>query len=428
MRKAITVAVIIYFILPAILYAESDYSRRSKVIDDTLILMEQITEARAKPSAALKRKNLYAQKKQYVRKEAELYPAEEPRKEIKFAQDIRKDIRAKFGERAYAAFGVQAGYIRGDTTYHMSFDNPIEIGGHGESELEWPLSNSLIGINADFNYRQSKKDQDIRDRDRIAFSWFTNINKKSGEMKDSDWIENDVGLIDFSDDGLLNNSAIGAWNNPGKDIYSETNSKLDKGHIFDVNYTHNFWPLENWGIGPQVGYRYQKFSFSAYDLDQVGYGPYGPGFFDQSYKDTRGLKWITYEAKYNIPFFGLNSELTWKNKFFLLFNFGYSGWVSVRDKDTHLYPTEDEQTGINHDMVSKGKTKGEAYLSGIKGGWRFWPNWLLSAGGSYVDIKAKGSIVQNEYYDGVLWGVSPAIGEKVTSQYWLVDASVRYDF
>lgn len=347
--------------------------------------------------------------------------------ESESARNIDDQFRYIFGEQTYMTFGLESGYINGHTTFRIAFDNPYAVGGHGESELRWPLNNSLIGLGTSFNYRLNKNVDDMRDRARLDFIWLTRMDKNSGRMRDSDWIENDLGFIDYYDNngvGGLDGSSAWATDHAGKDIYSETVANVDDLNIFDVNYTYNFWPHSNWAIGPRLGYRYQEFDFSAHSLEQTGYGPYGDPLFENDYIDTQNLKWGTYEAKYYIPYIGLSSQFLWQEKFYLFFNFGFSDWVKIKDKDTHLYPTNP----LGKNMVSKGTTKGWAHLYNIQSGWRLSKNWLFSLGATYVEQDAKGDIVEYIYYNGVLNGYTDPIGHKVTSKYWLIDLSLKYRF
>lgn len=342
----------------------------------------------------------------------------------KSKRNIHDEFRSLFGDQVYMNLGLESGYINGSSTFQFDFDNDYSVGGHGESELRWPLNNNLIGLVATFNSRLNKEVDDMRDRVRMELIWLTQLNKGAGKMQDSDWIENDLGYIDYNDDGTLNGSDGWATNHDGKDIYSESDADVSSLNIFDINYTYNFWPHKNLAIGPRVGYRYQQFNFSAYNVEQVGYGPYGPGPFDQSYIDTQQLRWGKYKATYSIPYLGLSSQLLWKEKLYLLFNCGFSDWVKVEDRDTHLYPT----SGTGHNMVSKGSTEGFAYLYNFQGGWKFDKDWLLNLGATYVNLATKGDLTQYHYYYGVPGAVSDSTAHKVTSEYWLIDLSLRYHF
>jgi len=338
-------------------------------------------------------------------------PMQLKQRESKPQKNINDEFRSIFGDQTYMNFGLESGYINGNTTYQFNFNNGYSLGGESESELKWPLSNSLIGIGTSFNYRLNKAKDDMRDRARLDFVWFTRLNEKSGRVRDSDWIENDSGYLD-----------VPVVDHPGKDIYSETVGNVDSLNIFDVSYTYNFWPHRNWAIGPLFGYRHQQFNFQSHSLEQIGYGPYDSSDFN--YVDTQDLKWGLYEAKYSIPYLGLSSQFLWQEKFYLLFNFGFSDWVKVKDKDTHLYPTRTD--GLN--MVSKGSTEGFAYLYNFQGGWRFDQNWILSLGATFVNLATKGEVTEYFYNFGELSGYTDPASHKVTSRYWLIDLALRYHF
>lgn len=400
MIKKIKILYAIFLLFPAIVYAQTNYALRDQEVKRALDKAEARIEA-SKP------KNEYK-------------PLE-----------LSKTLRFLLGNQAYATFGLQTGYISGNSTYHIGFDNPYAVGGHEESELEWALKNCLLGMDINVNYKMSAKPDETRLMSRFGLSWFTRIGKGSGKIKDSDWIENDIGYIDYIDDYEINDSAGWVTNHPGKDIYSESDVKWDKGYLVDLNYTYNFWPIKSWGIGPFFGYRYQKFGLSAFNLNQIGYGPYTDPAHPEAYatyKDTQGRKWLSYMSEYQFPYLGLSSELNWKDKVSLLFNFGYSDWARAKDQDSHLYPTEDEYYGMNHDMISRGKYKGEAYIMGFKGDLKFWPDWLFSLGTSYVSIDTKGSTRQYDYWDGFLMGETDPIDNKVTSEYWVIDLAAKYIF
>jgi len=421
--EVIFALVMLFF--PAATYPQVDAAIRQIIVEQTLDMME----VKVLSAPAINENLSPSQKEQYENIKRQMNPQLSSAREEGASSTGFKNFL--FGKDALAniALGLQTGDIAGYTKYHISFDNPIEIGGHGESELEWPLSSTLMGIDAAFNYKGNQKSAfSVPNKASLRILWLTRLDEDAGKMKDSDWIENDVGFIDYYDDGTLNGSAFWASNNDGLDIYSKSVAKLDKGDILDLNYTYNFLTNNITGLGIMAGFRYQNFLFSAYSLDQVGYGPYGPGPYDLTFQDTRGLKWGEYKVNSTIPYLGLSSELAWRDKISFLFNFGYSGWVTIRDQDTHLYPTTDEALGMNYDMISKGKSDGQAYLIDTKGNWRLAPAWLLSLGATFVTINTKGSMQQRQYLDGVLTGESEPIEEKVKSRYWLLSISLKYVF
>ncbi|MDD4908346.1 MAG: omptin family outer membrane protease [Candidatus Omnitrophica bacterium] len=334
---------------------------------------------------------------------------------------LGEKLKELLGERTYGSFGAKSGYINGFSMYRISFDTPWAQGGHGESELLFPLRNSMIGITGSLNYRTAKSsDEDPRKLCGLDLQWQTRMSEGSGHMQDSDWIENDVGYIEDQTGA----PAPWAWNHPGKDIYSETDTQVNHANIVDVTGTYNFWLTNNIAIAPRVGFRYQKFEFSVLSVNQVGYGPYAPGFYDMSYLDNDHLKWGDYAVKYRLPYFGLGSEMIW-NKFSLVTHFDYSCWVNVKDTDRHLYPVNNPTNLIK---VSEGHSTGHAYLFGFEGGWQFWPDWKLSVGTSYVKIYAGGSTTQRWYQNGVYVAYTDPITERIVNKYWLTNANIQYVF
>jgi outer membrane protease len=374
------------------------------------------TAAAAAPQATPQDEWRYTNLEQMPQPKVKLPPPEN-----KTHANFGNKLRSMLGERTYASFGVKSGYINGFSMYRISFDAPWAQGGHGESELLWPLRNSMIGLTTEFNYKTSdSSDDDPRSLLSLGLEWQTRLSEGSGHMQDSDWIENDIGFIQTQ----IGGPAPFAFQHPGKDIYSESDTQVNHANIVDVTGTYNLWLTKNISISPRVGYRYQKFQFSAYSLNQVGYGPYAPAFYNFSYYDTQHLKWGDYAVKYRMPYFGLGSEMKWKN-FSLLSHFDYSSWVNVRDTDRHLYPVNNP---LNIIKVSEGHNKGYAYLFGFEGGWQFWPDWKLSVGTSYVKIYAGGSTTQRWFIGETLIAESVPITERIVNKYWLTDASIQYVF
>ena len=70
---------------------------------------------------------------------------------IKSEASITDEWNTLLGDEIHSTFGFQAAYLKGYTDYHIRFDNPDEYGGHGESKLEFPLDNFLLGIEGCFS-------------------------------------------------------------------------------------------------------------------------------------------------------------------------------------------------------------------------------------------------------------------------------------
>ncbi len=337
-----------------------------------------------------------------------------------------------FGQRASPdsniSLGIVGGYLTGYSTYHISFDNDISIGGHGESELEWPLNNFVWGLQATFNYKGTMQDPTGPNRAGLRASWLTTAEKDSDMMKDSDWIENDIGFIDFNDDGVVNGSSAWATDNPGLDIFSESTTRVEGCTIFDVNYNYNFFVWDYAALGLLAGFRYQHFSFSAYNLDEIGYGPYGPGPFDLTLKDDRNRRWIDYTISSQLPYIGTNTEFAW-GELSVFAQYGYCGWGYLKDQDVHRYPDADEATGHDINMVSEGETnRAQAHLVKAACRWRLGPQWSLDLGFDYTWLKAKKTITEHNEVDGVEVSATEPIDELVSSESQLYTLSVHYLF
>lgn len=313
--------------------------------------------------------------------------------------------------KIFTKIGPELRYIKGDSTYHISFDNSWASGGHCESELEWPIDNWFVGVNLLVGSRGGSKNPN-QTNGRFNLQLLARISEDAGTMKDSDWIEND--------------GYYGYPLHSGKDLYGELDARLEEGFIFDVNYAYNFPLHKRVSIGPMLGFRYKEFKWSGWNLVQRNFGPYVAA----DYTDTHGWEWIRYDIASRIPYLGVNSEiLLGKNDQMRLgLNVVYSHWVNIDDKDTHLYPDWDAANpGLNRDMISQGDCEGEAYMIRIEACWSFSPNWSLDFGGEYIDIDTEGSMTQTHYINGVYWGSSTGtIKETITSSYWSAILRISY--
>jgi hypothetical protein len=145
--------------------------------------------------------------------------------EEKLEAEEARSLKAKeeYKKSLYARVGLETAYFSGHTTYHISFDNSWKYGGHGESRLEFPLNNYLIGLNALVGKKGPKNPG--QDKARLNLRFLMNIDDEAGIMKDSDWIENDT--------------AFEKEPHPGRDSYTESDADID-ALIFDLNYVYNF--------------------------------------------------------------------------------------------------------------------------------------------------------------------------------------------
>lgn len=287
---------------------------------------------------------------------------------------FRESRMEPLGENLYGMFGMKYGYISGDTTYHISFAG-------GESELEFPLGNSLLGIEAALGYRGPYNEK--QDRARLTLGWYTNVDNDAGTMKDSDW-----------------DAAGSLWG------YTESNTEV-RVHIIDLNYIFNFFPAESISIGPMAGYRYQKFDYDIIDYWGTYYG------VPSSYSG----KCLEYEVTYNIWYLGLSTDILLGDKFQLNLRGGYSPWANAEDRDDHLLTY----------ALREASCDGDAYLINLNANWKFLPNWLLQVGGEYIDIDTEGT-QHLYYYAGPYAGYTADVDDKITSSSWLISAILNYRF
>jgi outer membrane protease len=282
--------------------------------------------------------------------------------------------------KLYLDIGLKSGYLRGDTSYSISF-------AEGESELKFSLKTFLLGIEGGWGYRNPQK----QDKLRLSVKWLTNIDHGSGKMEDSDWIEGD--------------------GHPGLDIYSESDIE-SKAHIVDVNVIYNFWLIKQLSIGPIVGYRFQYFKYDVSNTDQVGYGPWAP--VATVYVSGKTLN---YKIEYHIPYFGLNSNVLFGKKLQANMRINYSPLTFARDRDDHLLRYK----------LSKGDTDGYAYIASIDGTWNFLPNWSLTIGDEYLKIRTTGTQYQ-VFYGGPFIGTTYDVDDKITSSQLFISAIISFRF
>ncbi len=321
-----------------------------------------------------------------------------------FAQEssLFADLRNIFTEEELdwmgnmrATLGLQTGYIRGDTTYHINFTEAVIY--EGESELEFPLDNFLLGVEAALAYKNPYNEK--QDRARLTLGWFTDITNDAGEMKDSDWLNDAYDIYYYG------------TTHPGLDIYSESEADADVD-IIDINYVFSFYPAENISIGPMVGYRYQKFEYEISDTNQVGYGPYAGDYTTYVTGNT-----LDYEVEYKIPYFGFNTNVLFGDKFQLNLRFGYSPSANAEDRDDHILRYK----------LSEGDCDGDAYIVNVDANWQFLPNWVLQISGEFTDIDTDGTQHQS-YYAGPYVGVTSDVDDRITSCFWIASAVVKYRF
>ncbi|MDY6882036.1 MAG: omptin family outer membrane protease [Desulfatiglans sp.] len=294
---------------------------------------------------------------------------------------------ASFALDLFAEFGIETRYINGDSTFHISFDNPWAYGGHSESELEFPLNGFWGGLHLVVGNRHDQNPKQTTGR--LSLSLLQSIGSGWGEMKDSDWIENDA--------------AFGESPHDGKDLYTESDASLN-GTMLDISYGHHFPINSRWSIGPMVGFRYHRLE---YDIDG-----YRGIYWDTPVSGTGRV--IEYEIKYKIPYVGIGAEalLGSKGQFQISCSLAYSDWVDATDVDHHLL----------RGLRFEGDCEGEAFLIRFNADWNFRTDWVLTMGAEYVDIDTSGYQLQS-FESGYIIGY---VNDTITSSYWSAILGISY--
>ena len=290
-------------------------------------------------------------------------------------------LREYVEENVHISLGLQSGYIKGDSTYHISFST-------GESELRFPLSTALLGL----KFGLSMRDSVFLNRERMGLnvSWYRDIHH-SGKMEDSDWINGD--------------------GHSGKDIYSESSTKINLD-IVDVSYVWNFLFYKSISLGVAAGYKYHRYGYAVFDTDQVGYGPYAAGYTGYISGST-----LVYSVKHRFLYFGVSSNLSLSKNFLLDIQGGYSPWARSKDRDDHILRYK----------LSEATCKGDAYFLQARGLWNIASDLYLDLSTQYTKIDTKG-IQHQLFYAGPYAGLSADVNDKITSSYWLASASLNYLF
>lgn len=300
--------------------------------------------------------------------------------------------QACLSSELFVETGPEVRYTAGDSTYHISFDEPWALGGHGESELQFPIANVMAGVKVIARTTYGKNNR--KSKGRLCVRLLKTIDKDAGIMKDSDWIENDA--------------AFGKAPHEGKDLYTESDAELE-GMLFDAIWAYHFSLGHNWGLGPMLGFRYEELQYEIY-----GYS----GYYWTEPVYGQG-KVLDYQVIYRIPFIGLSSEtlLGGKDQFFLSMGFGYSDWVEARDRDDHLLRFK----------LSEAECEGAAYLLTLNLDWRFYPGWVLGVGAEYVDIDTSGKQHQG-FYAGPSVGITYEVDDIITASHGSVIMRILYQF
>ncbi len=299
-------------------------------------------------------------------------------------------LSAESGTKDSFSVGLQAEYLLGNTMYHIS-----EYSGSSgiESELEFPLSTILAGVNLGYHSENHAK----RSFFRVDLSAKRNVDSGSGKVKDSDWLTNDMDIVE-----------VGSAH-PGKDIYSESDSEL-KAEIIDVRAIIGSEVGENAKVGLLLGFRHEKFNYDVSNVNQVGYGPYASSFTGYVSGPVG-----TYEVIYDLFYAGLDANFKAGKDFTANARIAYAPSAQAKDRDDHILRSK----------VSTCTASGTAYLASLGGLWGFSENWSMGINGEYLSISTEGT--QHQYfYDGS--GVTYDIPDKITSSQVAISAALIRKF
>lgn len=295
------------------------------------------------------------------------------------------------------ALALHSGFLQGYTKYRINFSG-------GASELEFPLAVPVWGVKGILGYKNSSSD--LNETARLVFTYLTNTSQAAGKMKDSDWIDDDIGMMRY-----IYGIDI-SRNHDGVDIYSESDTEL-KAEILTFDYLYNLYPNQLISFGPLAGYQVQKFQYRVFNTVQVGYGPYSSVAGASS-----NTKTLDYYVKYEIIYLGvglISGDI--KN---LTFNagFGYSPWTKAKDRDDH----------VMRKKLSTGVASGFAYVFKGDAEWHFASQWALHLAGQYQKFVTDGKQHQTFYDDPDLADVVINVDDKISAKNCFITAGLVYYF
>jgi len=229
---------------------------------------------------------------------------------------------------------LKAGMLRGDSTYTIGGSYSDNLGNRDElwnplSELKWPLDVVLVSLGG-----QAKLG-----RFYVRGEITKNATGDAGEMEDSDW------GVYF--DAFGPNPAPGYTFSPtSKDIFSASSTALD-AWIVDIRGRYAVWQGARFSTNVGLGFRYQKFSIVASDVNQ-----YSPSFSsyrldrvfpaDPFYYKGNGPG-LDYDVTYTVPFAELSGLYRFGMKVSLEGSLGYSPLVQARDRPPATIQAERRQ-------------------------------------------------------------------------------------
>ena len=304
---------------------------------------------------------------------------------------------------------LDGSYVKGRTINHMSFDNSWAAGGHGESELEFPVANYFYGLRLEAVEEDASVAGGVRAS--LAYSYRRAVSGYAGTMKDSDWIENDLAIC-----GVRCSA-----NTPGRDLYSESDDDLERGVHTEISYTYYG------AVGPTISVG-AVFGYSRFELFHKVTG--GSGVYWDTPVTFADATVITFDVDHRMPYVGLTSVYRPAAAATFELSVLYSDWVSVDYVDTHLYPDWDAANAPNNrDRRFVGSTEGDGYVVRGKGEWRVSGGFALYLAADYTDMTTAGGQNQETYLNGVLVGFNTGlVYTTVDSEYWSFTVGIKGRF
>lgn len=290
--------------------------------------------------------------------------------------------------------GVPVAVLGGHTTYEIS---AADASSSIRSKLEFPLQGALAGVRA----RLSAPPGDGGGRWSFEALAQHTLGEATGTMKDSDWID---GLAETAPppDG------VGAAH-PGLDIYSTSRASV-RALLADgrVSWEHAVTPALR--LAPLAGFLYQRFSYTATDASQVGYGPWAA-----SATTSVGGEVLTYDVAYQALYVGARGELS-LGRIGVGLDAWYSPFARASDEDHHL--------ARNPSKVSRSDTDGSAWQ--VRGEGRFALGRLdaLALQAGVVGYRTTGKQTQT-FSDGTSIG---GIDATLTSLRWSAGLAYTHRF
>jgi hypothetical protein len=295
------------------------------------------------------------------------------------------------------AFAAGVGVMRGHTTYQIggNFDAPDDNGNvrFPISELEFPLDVAYGSLGAQL---------DVAGRLEIAGGFKKNISEDAGELKDRDW-------------GTLHRTTDW-WHDPNSlDVFSVSDTKLN-ALVAEVSarFYANPWQYKKTELKFYLGgkYTYQKFDFTADNLDQ-----WYPSLNEYYGVDVGHIRIsgevLTYEVIKEIPAVMAGLKLATAPSITFDITLGYSPHATVKDEDNHLL----------RPLVSKAKCDGEALMFSLTGEVLLFPRCAFNVKYDYTTIDTKG--VETQYHPR---GRTAEIEQKNFSDVHMYEITMAYRF